>query len=88
MWILLVVLLITGSLLITAEPGRTITNPVFYTKMTLLAVTASITLWLSSVARRELERTSTLHTVAAIFSMLLWAGIIVAGRYIAYVESY
>ncbi len=31
------VLLLTGSLLITAEPGRTITNPVFYLKMGLLA---------------------------------------------------
>jgi uncharacterized membrane protein len=88
MWILLLILLVSGSLLITAEPGRTITNPVFYTKMSLLAVAASITLWLSIVARRELERTTPLHTVAAVFSMLLWAGIIVAGRYIAYVESY
>jgi hypothetical protein len=88
MWTLLLLLFITGSLLITAEPGRTITNPVFYTKMTLLVVVSSITLWLSKAARRELVPTTSLHTAAAVFSMLLWAGIIVAGRYIAYVESY
>ncbi|MEO8315375.1 MAG: DUF6644 family protein [Pseudomonadota bacterium] len=87
-WYLLLVLLITGTLLITAEPGRTITNPVFYTKMTLLAVVIALTLWLSSVARRQFERPSAVHVFAAGVSILLWIGIMFAGRLIAYVESY
>jgi predicted tellurium resistance membrane protein TerC len=88
MWVCLALLLLTGSLLITAEPGRTITNPVFYTKMCLLVVAVSITLWLGSVARRKLERPGKVHVAAAAFTLLLWASIMVAGRYIAYVESY
>jgi hypothetical protein len=87
-WICLLLLLLTGSLLVTAEPGRTITNPVFYTKMTLVAAAGAITLWLGAVSRRQLERPSAVHVAAAAVSLLLWAGIMIAGRYIAYVESY
>jgi cytochrome bd-type quinol oxidase subunit 2 len=86
-WILLVLLLVTGLLLITAEPGRTITNPVFYAKMTMLALVILITLWLATVARRQFERPSGIHVLAAVVGMLLWIGISFAGRFIAYVES-
>jgi hypothetical protein len=86
-WICLVVLFLSGALLIIAEPFRTITNPVFYLKMCLLIVAVAITLWLASVARRQLQRPRAVHVAAAALSMLIWAGIIVAGRYIAYIES-
>jgi hypothetical protein len=86
-WILLLLLLVSGSLLITAEPGRTITNPVFYAKMIMLAIVIVITLWLSAVARRPLRVPSGLHVFMAGVSMVLWVGIMFAGRFIAYVES-
>jgi hypothetical protein len=87
-WYLLALLLATGTLLIIAEPGRTITNPVFYTKMVLLALAIAVTLWLSAVARRQFERPSGFHVVLAVAGMLLWIGIMFAGRLIAYVEAY
>ena len=87
-WMLLVVLLLSGSLLIVAEPGRTITNPVFYLKMTMVVLACVITIWLANVARRELERPAAIHVAAAAFTMILWTGVIFAGRFIAYVESY
>jgi hypothetical protein len=87
-WYLLLVLLLSGMLLIIAEPGRTITNPVFYVKMVLLALAIIATLWLSAVARRQFERPSGVHVFVAMVSMLLWIGIMFAGRFIAYVESY
>lgn len=86
-WYLLLVLLITGLLLITAEPGRTITNPVFYAKMIMLALAIIITLRLSSVARRQFERPNGLHVFLAGLGMLLWVGIMFAGRLIAYIEG-
>jgi cytochrome bd-type quinol oxidase subunit 2 len=86
-WIFLALLLLTGTLLITAEPGRTITNPAFYAKMIMLALVVIITLWLAAVARRQFESPSGLHVLGAIVAMLLWIGIIFAGRYIAYIES-
>ena len=87
-WYLLLVLLASGSLLIIAEPGRTITNPAFYTKLVLIALAIAMTLWLATAARREFERLSGLHTLVAGLSLLAWMAIIFAGRLIAYIESY
>lgn len=84
MWVCLAVLLASGSLLIIAEPFRTIRNPMFYTKMSLLLVAIVLTLRLASIARREPERATASRVAVAALYMLVWAGIIVAGRYIAY----
>ena len=86
--VLTFILLIDGSLLITAEPGRTITNPAFYAKMIMLVIALAITLWLTKVSRRQLETPNGGHVAAAVFAMLLWVGIIFCGRFIAYIESY
>lgn len=86
MWICLALLLLSGVLLIIAEPFRTITNPVFYLKMGLLAVAIVLTVWLASMARRPEAKPSALHVAAAALSMLVWAAIMIAGRYIAYVD--
>lgn len=84
MGVCMVVLLVSGSLLIIAEPGRTLTNQVFYLKMILLVTAILLTAWLVRVARREPEKPSRLDVAIAVLSMLVWTGIIVAGRYIAY----
>ena len=84
MWICLGLLLVSGSLLIIAEPSRTITNRVFYIKMSLLVIAIALTLWLAAVARREAEKPTHFHVAAAVLCMLVWTGIIIAGRYIAY----
>ena len=39
-WWALIVLLVTGSLLLTGEPGRSITNPAFFAKMIMLVIVA------------------------------------------------
>lgn len=87
-WILLVLLLISGGMLIIAEPGRTITNPVFYAKMVMLLVVMALTLWLSLAARRLAFRPGPLLVMGAVLTMALWTAIIFAGRLIAYYESY
>lgn len=82
LWTCIPALLLTGALLITAEPGRTLTNISFYAKMIMLAVALVLTITIISAARR-----STLggaHRGMAVVTLLLWAAIIVAGRYIAY----
>jgi hypothetical protein len=88
MWVCLGLLLVSGALLIVAEPGRTVTNPVFYLKMILLIVAVVLTLWLASVAGRHTERPTPVHIAGATLCVLVWAGIIIAGRYIAYIESF
>lgn len=88
MWLCLGLLLLTGALLILAEPFRTITNPVFYLKMSLLIVAIALTFWLSAIARRQGGKPTRFTVTLAVLSMLIWTGIIVAGRYIAYAEHY
>ena len=86
-WWLLLWLLITGALLITAEPGRTITNSIFYAKMVMLVIVIVLTLWLAAAAKRD-EKPTGLQLVVAGLAVLLWIGIIFAGRFIAYFESF
>jgi hypothetical protein len=88
---LLLVLLASGSLLIIGEPRRSLINATFYLKMTLLLVAIVITVclqrsfastfWNKTPARRVAVR------LAAVLSILVWCGIIFAGRWIAYTQA-
>jgi hypothetical protein len=92
-WYALVVLLVTGSLLIIGEPGRSLMNPAFGLKMFMLLIVASLTailqrplatnagFWDESTQRRALART------IAVLSLALWSCIVFAGRWIAYVGA-
>ena len=71
-WWALPVLLATGAVMITGEPARSLANPVFQIKMLLLI--AAIVVTLLPYANRA---------VAAV-SLILWIGVVFAGRWIAY----
>jgi hypothetical protein len=89
-WPLLLILLITGGLLIVGEPRRSLLNSTFLLKMALLAVAAVITSglqrsilsspksWNMDQGRRIAGR------FAATVSILVWCGVLFAGRWIAY----
>jgi hypothetical protein len=91
-WIALGVLACSGAILAIGEPLRSLANPAFHLKMLLLLVVVSLTLflqrslrtdptfWELSPARRLTAR------LTAVVSLLLWVAIIVAGRWIAYLE--
>jgi len=92
-WPVLLILLITGSLLIIGEPRRSLLNATFYLKMTLLVVAIALTavlqwslaaapdFWEKGTARRVAGR------LAAALSILVWCGILFAGRWIAYTQA-
>jgi hypothetical protein len=89
----LLILLTTGSLLIVGEPRRSLLNSTFYLKMALLAVAIMLTaglqrsmssspnFWDKDLTRRVIAR------FAAIVSILVWCGILFAGRWIAYTQA-
>jgi hypothetical protein len=83
-WICLSLLLLTGSLLIVAEPYRTLNNLVFYVKMVLVILASLLTLRIAALARSRAEIVSLPRTTVATLYMLIWCGIIIAGRLIAY----
>ncbi len=89
-WWTLLVLLATGAIMIIGEPPRSLKNPAFQLKMALLLAAILVTGLIQILLRRDSafgESGSKHHglaTVIAVLSMLLWTGIIFAGRWIAY----
>jgi hypothetical protein len=83
-WWTLPVLLVTGAIMIAGEPARSLKNPVFQVKMTLLLGAIAVTgiLAIKLKQRSELSRVERLPL--AVLSMLLWTAIVFAGRWIAY----
>jgi hypothetical protein len=87
-WWPLLILLLTGAIMIIGEPSRSLKNPAFQLKMALLLTAMIVTGLIQLMLRRDPafgERSS--HGVAAtiaVASMLIWSGIIFAGRWIAY----
>jgi hypothetical protein len=92
-WPVLLVLLITGSLLIIGEPKRSLLNSAFYLKMALLAAAIVLTAWLqwslsSSPNFWDKDRVRRMAgQLAATLSILVWCGILFAGRWIAYTQA-
>ena len=91
-WWSLLVLLVTGIVLITAEPRRDLLNPVFQAKMTLLAAAMIVTAAFQRAVRRNMQAWDDAPErrrgawITATTSLLLWAAIVGCGRWIAYVE--
>jgi hypothetical protein len=92
-WPVLLILLITGSLLIIGEPRRSLLNSTFYLKMALLAVAILLTAWLQWTLSsspnfwdRDPGRRMAGQFVASV-SVLVWCGILFAGRWIAYTQA-
>jgi len=92
-WWSLPVLLLSGVLMISAEPARSLENPAFVLKMGLLLFSIAVNLgyqtplkrnpdfWELSSARRRVGQ------LVAFLSLTLWIAVIVSGRWIAYVEA-
>lgn len=86
-WWTLPILLVSGSLLIIGEPSRELLNPYFRAKMLMLLTVIVITL---VVQLRNLKDSTFWESrklaarFAGAFSLLLWIGIVTAGRWIAY----
>ena len=91
-WPTLVVLLISGSILITGEPTRSLENPAFQTKMVLLILAMITTAVLQRPTAKdpaywELRPSRKLSAAGlAVLSLVLWVGIVFAGRWIAYMN--
>jgi hypothetical protein len=91
-WCSLVVLLLTGVILITAEPRRDLLNGVFQAKMALVIVAIVVTAVFQETVRRNMEfwdlspRRRAGAWATAVVSLLVWSAIVGCGRWIAYVE--
>ena len=85
-WWALLVLLLTGSVLIVAEPGRTLGNTVFWIKMGMIASALALTLIFRKpllVAADEADLALAAKPVAWLL-LMVWIAVIFCGRFIAY----
>jgi uncharacterized membrane protein SirB2 len=91
-WPVLLILLVTGSLLIIGEPRRSLVNTTFYLKMALLLVAIVLTatlqrMVLASPGVFEDRSRQMAGRALATLSILVWCGILFAGRWIAYTQA-
>jgi len=89
-WIGFAVMLVSGLMLFAAEAVKCYHNPAFRLKLILLALVGlnplifHFTIYRSVARWDEAPRTPGRARLAAVLSLTLWSGIIVAGRAIAY----
>ena len=76
------VLAFTGILLIASEPGRALFRTVFWVKLGLIGTALTLTAAHGRVTNVFVSRT------LALVALLVWIGVIVAGRWIAYAEGW
>ena len=84
-WALLV-LLITGISMVVGEPVRALLSFSFWLKMFLVALGTLIATFLQITAKRNEQTLVNRRTVKslAILTLLIWVGIVILGRLIAY----
>lgn len=90
MWLGFGINLLSGLMLLAAYPAKALTNWVFFAKMALVV----LALWVLerlkvelSVANGATREVSSQARSLAVLSLLVWAGTILAGRYLAYTHS-
>lgn len=89
MKIALIVLLLTGTVLVIAEPARTLGNIIFWTKMALVAGASLATLKARKSLLRNDDATGDENAPGASkpfawLMVIIWCVIIFCGRFIAY----
>ncbi len=88
MWFGFVINAISGVLLLIGYPTKALTNPIFYIKLGCIAVgTFLMTRLARNVVRASKWPTSKAMWIAGL-SLLMWAGAIFAGRFLAYTCKY
>ena len=89
-WWALPVLFVTGATLIVGEPRRSLQNPTFVLKMSLLVVAAALTALTEQPLLRNAafwQSRKASARVLAVASLMVWAAIVLCGRWIAYTQE-
>ena len=77
----------SGLLLLIAYPTKALTNPIFYIKLGCIAAAIAVVFWMQRrIILPQFDSVPIDSAVRfwAVVSLLLWAGAIFAGRFLAY----
>jgi hypothetical protein len=92
MWVGFAINATTGVLLLLSYPTKALTNPIFYTKLTIIG----LAIWILTRLQKEVFADTTMTeadmmargATLAKWSLVLWVGAISAGRLLAYTYKY
>ena len=82
-WASLLLLFFSGAMFVVARPGRYFANPIFGIKFALLLPAIVLAIVLQYLLKKNPERRHSVKIIAAL-SLVLWLGVVMAGRWIAY----
>ncbi len=88
-WASLLGVFSSGIWFFLARPNRYVSNPVFQIKFALLIPAIMLSFFLYKGLRARASESVPLSkwfTIAALLSLVLWCGVVLAGRWIAYSE--
>jgi hypothetical protein len=92
MWLALAVNFTSGTLLLIGYPYKALTNPVFYVKLTLIAVAVYLIVRIRKDVLLQPDPTAPdVYGRGRLFGMIslgCWAGVILAGRLLAYTYTW
>ena len=92
MWLALALNFASGTLLLIGYPYKAFTNPVFYVKIALIITAVYLVVRIRSrvLRRPDADAVSLLPQarLLAIVSLACWAGVILAGRLLAYTYTW
>jgi hypothetical protein len=92
LWLAFALNACTGILLLTAYPTKALTNPLFYIKLSLVAVAVGLVYRIATDVLRAPEvdqkPLAAKAKVLATASLATWVALIAAGRYLAYTHKW
>jgi len=92
LWLAFAVNATTGVLLLIAYPTKALTNPLFYIKLSVLALAVALVYRIASTVLRapEIDRgpLAANAKVLAAVSLATWIALIAAGRFLAYTHKW
>jgi hypothetical protein len=91
-WIGFWIQAVSGTFLLIAYPTKALTNPDFYLKLTLIGVSVAVMQMLKNRVLSDSSLTDSMMMLKgktlAVWSLILWASAVTAGRLLAYTYTY
>jgi len=91
-WIGFAIQVVSGTLLLIAYPTKALTNPDFYLKLTLVALAVVVMQKLKTKVFEDASLNDSTMMMKgralAMWSLLLWFGVVTSGRMLAYTYVY
>jgi hypothetical protein len=92
LWLAFLLSAVTGTLLLIAYPTKALTNPLFYIKLSVVALAVWLLYRIAAdilpAPEADRKALATKAKALAIASLVAWVALIAAGRYLAYTHKW